>query len=292
MSVALTGRVALVTHAGLPQLSDDDRLLLPELTRLGIEGVPVDWSNGEADWKAFDAVVLRSCWDYHLRAEEFLVWVNRLEGASVRLWNSPRVIRWNVEKGYLLALEQSGIPVVPTRWVGPGSAPPLPALLGETGWDRVVIKPSISASAHNTWRSSHREAVADDTRFQEMVRRQRTMVQPYIQEVESRGEWSLFYFGGNYSHAVVKRPKPGDFRVQHELGGVYERREPDALLIDQGRRALQAAPDQCLYGRVDGFEIEDRFVLLELELLEPSMALAYDPGAPGRFARAIRAVIG
>jgi hypothetical protein len=284
--------VALVTHSGLPDLSDDDRLLVPALQAVGVQATAAVWDDPRVDWSRFDTIVLRSPWDYHLRPDDFLDWIARLEAAGASLWNRPRVVLWNADKTYLRDLAGRGVDVVPTHWVDPGDPTTLETLLARTGWDQVVIKPSISASAHNTWRTSVKRAAEDETRFRQMVDRQRSMVQPYLDIVESEGEWSLFFFGGRYSHAVIKRPRPGDFRVQHELGGVYRRREPSPLVIEQAEQALTSAPEPTLYGRVDGFEIDGRLLLLELELLEPSMGLLHDAAAPARFAKAIAALGG
>src|ERR1043166_3496668 len=127
-------RVALATYANLPGLNDDDRLLIPALDALGLSAAPAVWDAPDVRWDEFRAVMVRSCWDYHHRLEEFLAWVDRLERAGVPLWNPPAVLRWNSHKGYLRDLEACGVPIVPTRWLARGQAVDLARLLRHEAW--------------------------------------------------------------------------------------------------------------------------------------------------------------
>src|SRR5437867_13172491 len=124
-------RIALATSAKLPTLNDDDRLLIPALAQLGLGAVPAVWDSPEMCWEEFQSVVVRSCWDYHHRLEEFLAWVTRLERAGGPMWNPPAVLGWNGHKGYLRDLAERGVPIVPTRWVGRGGQAELAGLLRE-----------------------------------------------------------------------------------------------------------------------------------------------------------------
>jgi hypothetical protein len=152
----------------------------------------------------------------------------------------------------------------------------------------------VSASAHDTWKLSRSEAVADpshDARLRRVAAAHGAMVQPLVPEIVSDGEWSLQFFGGAFSHAVVKRAAPGEFRVQREFGGTFERVEPPAPVLQQAERAIRAAPGRTVYARVDGVVAGDELTVTELELLEPALFLDADPAAPDRFATAIAAVI-
>lgn len=282
-----TPRVALATQAALPELYADDQLLIPALTARGVHATAAVWSDSSVDWTRFDAVVIRSCWDYHLRHDDFLAWVARLERAGVALWNPPAVIRWNAEKGYLRELGGRGVRVVPTRWVERGSAATLRDVLSSAGWDAAVVKPAISASAHETWRTSRDAATGDEARFRTLVAHGRVLVQPFMEEVVAAGEWSLVFIGGEFSHAVLKRARGGDFRVQFEHGGSASRGDPGAHVVEQARRALHAGASGSLYARVDGCVVDGGFVLMELELIEPLLFLAEHPDAAARFAAAL-----
>src|SRR5437870_3116928 len=127
-------RIALATGAKLPTLNEDDLLLVPPLRELGVTAVPAVWDSPDVCWEEFQGVVVRSCWDYHHRLEEFLGWVVRLERAGIPLWNPPAVLRWNSHKGYLRDLAARGVPIVPTRWLGRGEPVDLPTLLADAGW--------------------------------------------------------------------------------------------------------------------------------------------------------------
>ncbi|HEX3158681.1 MAG TPA: hypothetical protein VHQ45_09195 [Gemmatimonadaceae bacterium] len=281
--------VALVTYADLPQLTGDDQRLVAALASRGVRAVPAIWNDAHVDWTVFTAVVVRSCWDYYLQHAEFLAWVARLEAAGVVLWNPPDVLRWNSEKTYLPALAARGVPVVPTRVVERGAPTSLASILADERWERAVVKPAISAAAHDTWRTSRAEAAAHEARFGAMTAAGRVLVQSFVDAVTTEGEWSLLFLGGAYSHAVRKRPGAGDFRVQEQHGGTTEAAEPDAATIAQARAALCAAPSPAdtLYARVDGCVVDGRFVLMELELIEPDLFLRADAAAPDRLADAL-----
>lgn len=283
-------RIALATYSKFPALTDDDRPLVPALAARDVEAHPVVWDDPHVDWTAFTAVVIRSCWDYHLRHNDFLAWVSHLEQAGVPVWNPPAVLRWNAEKTYLRDLAECGVQVVPTRWIEQGSATTLTDVLHDAGWDRAVVKPAISASAHETWQTSRTTAARDESRFRALVERGRVLVQPFMDVVVSAGEWSLVFLGGAFSHAMLKRARTGDFRVQTEHGGSAAVAEPDSRIIEQARSALCAGPSgtsECLYARVDGCVVGGDFVVMEVELIEPLLFLAGHPDATKRFAEAL-----
>lgn len=283
----MSGRVALVTDASHLALSADDRLLLPELERLGCTGIPVAWDDPAAAWPSYDAVVVRSPWDYHKRYGTFLEWLARLERAQPAVFNPVRTLRWNADKSYLAGLAQAGIRVIPTEWVPMGAGESLSSLAQRRGWRDVVVKPTVSGGAWMTWRVPGVSA-ADDEAMAAARAERAFMVQPYQAAIEDSGELSLIFLGGVFSHAVLKRPAAGDFRVQEDVGGTSEPVSVEPGVINQAARALSAAPTPCLYARVDGYVEGGQFVLMELEVLEPSLFLVHQPLAAARFAAAIR----
>lgn len=286
-----THSVAFVTCTAVPDLSADDRLALPGLARRGIGVTPVSWDDPAVDWSAFDLVVIRSTWDYTRRYEEYRSWLARLERAAVPLWNPAALARWNADKRYLRDLAAAGVPVVPTCWVEPEEAVGLRDLLAAQGWARAVVKPVVSANGYDTWVTARMPGEADEQRFRTAAVRP-LMVQPLMEEVRTEGEWSLVYFGGAFSHAVRKRPAGEEFRVQEEYGGRTVGASPSSDLVEAGHRALAAVPGAWLYARVDGVRVEDAFVLMELELLEPSFYFRQaDPAARETFANAVLGLI-
>ncbi|HZW88758.1 MAG TPA: hypothetical protein VFF12_06735 [Myxococcaceae bacterium] len=272
-----------MTSAELPELTPDDRSVIPVLAARGIEVVPVVWT--EPLPGHLDALVLRSTWDYHLRLADFLAWVEAVEVAGIPLLNEPSTIRWNVDKKYLLEIEARGVPIVPTRHASRGSAVELTALLQEAGWNEAVVKPSVSGGAFETWRATASEV--DAARFARQVAAMDCLVQPFVAELISEGEWSLLFLRGTFSHAVLKRPVGGDFRVQEEFGGATASAEPGPAIVEAAARALAASGQKTLYARVDGVRRCGRFEVMELELVEPSLFLETTPGAVERFAHAL-----
>ena len=190
------------------------------------------------------------------------------------------------ENAYQRHLAARGVATVPTVWLERGADADLGGLLAERGWAEAVVKPAISASARETWVTSPSSGRTDQGRFRALLLAGDALVQPVVPEVRRTGEWSLIFLGGAFSHAMLKRPREGDFRVQEELGGSALREEPSPALVQQARQALAAAPAPCLYARVDGVERDGRLVLMELELIEPVLYFGADPGAADRFAGA------
>ncbi len=262
---------ALVTCARLPQLTDDDRLFAAALRENGAEPRAVVWDDPAVDWTSFDAIVLRSTWDYHLRIGEFLAWLDALEACGAKVWNPVPLLRWNTDKSYLRDLD---VPRVPTAFVPRGGD--VRRAMREHGWRRAVVKPSVSATAYETF------IVEDGQSCPSPVRE--VLVQPFLHEIVRDGEWSLLFFGGEYSHAVLKRARPGDFRVQNDFGGTFEVREPGAAVVDGAARVLAAVPP-ALYARVDGVVIDGVFTLMELELIEPVLFFGQHPQAAARLTR-------
>jgi hypothetical protein len=281
-------RIALATYSKLPTLNDDDGLLVPALAALGVTAVPAVWDSGAVCWDEFHGVLIRSTWDYHLRTPEFLEWIARLERAGLRVWNAGDLLRWNHHKRYLRDLAAHGIATVPTRWLVRGEAVDLRTLLADAGWREAVVKPAVSASAFGTWRAATETATQEQSRLDELLSTADVMVQPLLPEVGAAGEWSLLFLGGRFSHAVLKRPAPGDYRVQWEFGGSAVSAAPAAHLIADAERAIAAAPGHPLYARVDGVDRGGRLVLMELELIEPHLFLGWDARATGQLARALR----
>ncbi|HSE04214.1 MAG TPA: hypothetical protein VLK35_08710, partial [Methylomirabilota bacterium] len=235
----------------------------------------------------FDAVVLRSNWDYHFDPDGFLAWLDRLERARARIWNPPALVRWNLTKRYLLDLARAGVPAVPTVILEGSGGPSLLAVMAARGWDRVVMKPLISASAHETrlvTRATQDEAVAA---LAAGSGRRPVLIQPFVEEIRTRGEWSLIFIDGALTHAVLKRPAAGEFRVQPRLGGTAEASTPPGGAEGPARAALAALPLAPLYARIDGIETAGGFLIMEVEVNEPGLFFPFAPAAADRFAEAL-----
>jgi glutathione synthase/RimK-type ligase-like ATP-grasp enzyme len=280
-------RICFVTCRNWPEISESDRLAQRALEARGATVEARAWNDPGADFTGFDAVVLRSNWDYHFDPEGFLAWLERLERTGVPIWNPPALVRWNLTKRYLLELAQAGVPTVPTAVLEDEAHPGLRELMAARGWPVVVLKPVISASAHDT-------RLVTDATLEEVVGalesgaiRRPVLVQPFVAEIRTRGEWSLVFIDAELTHAVLKRPGPADFRVQPRLGGTVEVSEPSAPVRAAARAALAALPVPPLYARIDGVEAAGGFLVMEVEVNEPGLFFSYAPAAAGRFAAAL-----
>lgn len=281
-------RIALATYEQAPSLAPDDRPLPSALARAGIDSEPAVWSSDAVIWETFDGVIVRSCWDYHLRYEEFRAWLERLDASRLPIWNSVASIEWNSHKSYLIDLERRGVPIVPTRLVEGAGADTIERLVHDERWSRFVLKPAVSASGYETHAldaSSERE-----TRriIEKAAARGAVLVQPFVDEIPTHGEHSLIFIDGAFSHAAIKRASGSEFRVQTEHGGSVEGIDVESWLIEAGARVLAALPEVPLYARVDGVVRGDQFLLMELELIEPNLFLELLPGSYERLAEAVR----
>jgi len=294
-------RIALVTCTALPDLDTDDQPVKGALEARGATVTTPIWDGPRAAFgpDATDLVVIRNTWDYTTRKDAFLSFVDDV-ASRVPLLNPPAVLRDNTDKRYLQRLESDGIPTVPTVFVEQGSADiafddVVSRLPTASGW---VIKPRVGAGSRNTIKVDNTAAGrATATAFlQQVLPGEGLMVQPFLPRI-SDGEASLVFFNGRFSHAVLKRPAVGDFRSQPDFGGrvtpltpsVEQRAVADAVIA-----AFDTATfGELLYARIDlVVGLDGRAALIEAELCEPSLYLAWDDGAVDRCADAILARVG
>lgn len=276
--------IVFATYEGRPEGQPDDRLAVDALRARGQDVACVPWSQPMPPEAR--AVVLRSTWDYFHRLPAFLAWLDAL---PLPLYNDADTARANVDKRYLRTLASAGVPVVETAWPVPGDH--LADVLAARGWREAVVKPAVSGGAFETFRVAAAEAAGQQARFAALLARGAVLVQPFLPEVVSEGELSLMYLNGHFSHAVVKRTRPDDFRVQEVHGGTHAPfTAPPALLAQTDALLRTAGADTLLYARVDGLVRHGRFELMELELTEPSLFL--DAESAARFADVVLERVG
>jgi hypothetical protein len=285
---AVRRRCAFLTYDRMPQGTTDDRLAIPPLEARGWRVDVLSW-RAAADWSAYDAVVIRSTWDYHRDPETFLEILGEIDRSGACLLNPLNLVRWNVRKTYLRELDALSVATVPTVWRERLEAGELAGVFEELGADDIIVKPVVSASAEGTERIDRRAPVSHVRHVEAQFATRALMAQPIASAVLDEGEFSLIYLGGAYSHAVRKTPQRGDFRVQEEHGGVIRPAEPEGSLRSVGDAVLASLPEVPLYARVDIVRTNDfsRWWLMELELIEPALYLGVSSGAPERFARAL-----
>ncbi len=269
-------RAVLATCRELPEPDPDEALLVEALRARGADVHLAAWDHLGADFMA-DVCVIRSTWNYYHAPEAFLAWAARVNRIT-RLYNPLPVVRWNHNKRYLADLERAGVPVVPTVYPTGSVADAMRAL----GTDHAVIKPVISAASFETMRV-HGNVAEAEAHAKKIARRCDVMVQPYVKSVEGYGERSLVWIAGELTHAVRKSPR---FGGEHESVSEALPIEPDERALAEA--ALATVREPLLYARVDvARDDAGRPMIMELELIEPSLFLLQSPGALHRFADAI-----
>jgi len=284
-------RCAFLSMDSLDDFVCYDHLLHQPLEVLGWSVDTLSWRTTDTDWNDYEAVIIRSPWDYQQDAGAFLRLLEAIDRSSARLENALSLVRWNIDKRYLRDLEQAGIAIVPTVW-GQGDRLPRTATTLFEEAPELVIKPCISANADDTYRIASPSWAETSVRIATRFAGRDWMLQPYMPAIATEGEFSLFYFDGDYSHAVLKTPAQGDFRVQEEHGGRLRSVSPDARLRETGDRVMAGITTlhQCpLYARVDLVRDGSIFRLMEVELIEPSLYFNMDPDSARRFAEAFDA---
>jgi len=287
-------RCALLTMSDIGDYITYDHLLIEPLAQLGWQAEAVAWEV-PTDWDRYQAVIIRSPWDYQDRLDEFMQVLQQIECSRAQLFNPLSIVQWNHDKRYLQQLQQQGCDIVPTRFVSRPDAADIEAAFAGFACDRLIVKPVISAAALNTHVLRRDDWASTWPTIQPAFTQRVAMLQPFIDAVLTEGEYSLFYFAGRFSHAIVKRPRSGDFRVQEEYGSSLHQIVPDQALLQAATHSLQATQDitaaSLLYARVDLVRLADGSpTLMELELIEPSLYFNMDAGSAQRFAAAFAAM--
>jgi glutathione synthase/RimK-type ligase-like ATP-grasp enzyme len=267
--------IAIATSLPAADQPPGEQLLIAALAQAGASATQAIWSSSEVDWAQFSAVVIRTCWDYHLRVPEFMAWIQSLDEQNIAVINHPELICWNVDKSYLQQLATSGIAIPETIWLQPEEEADIAKLCATHEWEQAVIKPIISASAYGTERRNFGQVQGP------------MMIQQYLPAIKTEGEWSLIYFDHEFSHAVRKRPRPADFRVQKDFGGSIEPATPPSTLTTFAEAALHLLPHPATFARVDLVEQDGRICLMETEVIEPELFLNYAPESAQRLANSI-----
>jgi hypothetical protein len=279
--------VRLAVLCPTPEYEEDWSHIKADYIRLfGEETTFIDWTTAD-HLTGFDLVTPLLAWGYPRDTAAWFALLYRMETERVPISNPVRILRWNSDKNYLGDLETAGIVTVPTRMSDALDVDALADARDIFACDTLVIKPPISGGADGTYRLEPDEPIPAS------VAGKRMMIQPFLPSIAVEGEYSLFYFGGELSHAIIKRPAAGDFRVQEQFGGREDAIEAPSPAIALATAALVAASQitgtgPLAYARVDMLrDSEGRFRLMELELIEPSLFLHFAPDQGAAFARAM-----
>lgn len=277
---------AFLSTDDLSEFVTDDELAIAPLAQRGWRVDMVPW-RAARDWSELDAVVVRSTWDYQDEPDAFFEALLRIDASPARLANELAVMRWNMSKTYLRDLERERVAIPRSVWLESLREDDVLRLFDEIAADEIVIKPVVSANADDTYRLSRASASELAPELARVFSARPCIVQPFLREIVSEGEYSVIFFNGLPSHSILKTPKAGDFRVQEEHGGLIRRVQPAKALLAHATRAMDCVAPAPLYGRADFVRVDGGFRLMELELIEPSLYLRMDPNAPVRFADAL-----
>jgi Prokaryotic glutathione synthetase, ATP-grasp domain. len=295
--VVLTDRRYVAPEKCTPYVENvllEDRLVVEALQEEGLKVTRVSWDDAAFDWSSTKLAVFRTTWDYFDRFEEFSKWF-RTASQQTQFINSKKLIDWNIDKHYLKDLSDAGVTIPKTFFVEKGTQTTLQKAFTQAidhfgfGKDIFVVKPCVSGAARHTYKIK-KEAIADhETIFQKLISEEAMMLQEFQENIVSEGEISMMLFNGEFTHAVLKIAKPGDFRVQDDFGGSVHEYQPSKDQIAFAQKVVNAAPELPVYARVDMFKDNDgNWALAELEIFEPELWFRRNPSAAKKLARAIK----
>lgn len=279
-------RIGLVTCFEIPKLLDADKALIPLLQNQNHQVETVVWNDTTIDWKLFNALIIRSPWDYYLNIETFEKWLLHIENLKIPLCNSVDIIRNNMHKFYLRNLQKNGVEIIPTVFVDKTNQLDL-SFIKDCNWEMAIIKPAISAASYRTEKFKPKDWPLIANKYQNIANNCDLLVQKYMPEIETYGEVSLIFFGGIFSHAVLKIPRAGDFRVQVQFGGQYSNFAPRLSTKKIAQDIVNSYENIPVYARIDGIETSDNFYLMEVELIEPDLYFEFAPVAREKFVKSV-----
>lgn len=284
-------KVALITYSKLPNLVDGDNLLLKPFNKNGFEVKAVPWDQPDTNWNNFDIVILRSCWNYIDKFNDFTIWLDDLEENKVNLWNPVQIIKWNSNKNYLLDLEKNGVSIIPTKVFNKNNIKIIPEYLESLEkYDTIVIKPIVGNRSLNVIKINKNKFDINNIEFENLIKGTEVLIQPYLKEIEKDGEFSFVFFNKKYSHAMYKKPKQGEYRTHPDFGGIEDKFKPNDNFILQAENILKRIDSPLLYARVDTICVNGKLYLMELELTEPYLYFEFEEKAAQRFVEAVEKI--
>jgi len=279
-------KAALLSTDNLENFFTYDKLLIEPMKQFGWLAEEISWRDKTVNWSNYDAVIVRSTWDYQHDSENFIKVLHKIN-SSTHLENNLDLMKWNMNKKYLYDLQNKGVHIVETLWKNKFDRSEAVNYFEQLGAEEIIIKPNISASADNTYRLNKDTLTAFFDILENTFSKREFMIQPFIKNIIEEGEYSLFFFNGRYSHSVLKIPKDNDFRVQEEHGGNIQPVSASELIVNNAQNIINKLPTIPLYARVDLVRVNNnQFALMELELIEPSLYLNKDSEAPLKFVKA------
>lgn len=279
----MAGTIVLATSRESPDLTVSDRLYADALERCGYSVIGAPWEGPRDAFAGAAAVVIRATWGYYRTLQAFREWTEAM-ARTTRLFNSIDLIHWNLRKDYVGKLETAGIRV-PRSHIVACDAAVIEKVFAEEGWDRAVVKPATGASGHSVELLQRATLAGQVASLSPEARASGVVVQEFLPEI-AEGELSLIYFDGAFSHAIRKRPPPGEFRSNSRYGPIRTAETPPKAVTEQGAACLTVLPEMPLYARIDGVMRGGTLIVIEVEVLEPALFMEFDPPSAERFAAA------
>jgi len=271
----------------IDQVLLEDSLVQKSLEAKGLNVIRKDWACPNFNWESTQYAIFRTTWDYFDRFEEFFTWFEKTK-KIVQFINIPEIIYWNLDKHYLQDLEKMGLNIPPTHYIEKGEQQSLQNLFEKTKWQKAILKPAIAGAARETFLIDINDFKKFEGDFQRLITKEAMLFQEFQHQIQSKGEMSLMMIGGKYTHAVLKKAKSGDFRVQDDFGGTVETYRANQDEIAFAKIAIAACPQLPVYARVDIFyDNSNQLALGELELIEPELWFRNYPKAAKNFALSV-----
>lgn len=251
----------------------EDQLLFEAFEQKGLSVYKTNWDNPTFDWTSTKAVMIRTTWDIYDdgKFEQFQSWLEKVKGQT-QLINNYETIKWNVDKHYLKSLASRGINIPPTIFIPPGDGRSLEEIVQSSGWTDPILKPAISGGGRHTYKLTKKKLAEVSDTYSKLIQHESMLLQEFQRNVVEKGELTLMVFDGKYSHAVLKKAKSGDFRVQDDFGGTVHVYEPTTEEIAFAEKVVSVCDPTPLQARVDFiWDNEGKLCVSELELIEPEL---------------------
>lgn len=285
-------KIALVTYQDKGayhaiNVSNEDDLLINYLHDKGLIITKEIWNDSAVKWEDYDVAIIKSPWDYFDHISDFYAWLQNMESLNIRLLNPVDTLKWNADKRYLNDIKSAGLNITPTEFLSSSSELELSSYFSTYDCEQIIVKPAVSGGSKNTFKLTKDNFESNLPLIKQLIEKETFIVQPFLKEIETDGEMSFLFFGGKFSHAVLKKAAAGDFRVQATFGGTVHPQNPSPDIILKAKAYVNQFAKDCLYARVDTATINGELVLMELELIEPFLFLDTNTNALENYYQAL-----
>ncbi|MCX6156723.1 MAG: hypothetical protein NTY74_01945 [Ignavibacteriae bacterium] len=265
----------------------EDNFAKEALERKGLKVARINWDDPAFDWRETHFAIFKTTWDYFDRFDEFSKWLEATR-SKTNFINPVETILWNIDKHYLLDLKEKGVNIPETVFIETGDNRTLSELFCESGWKDFILKPVVSGAARHTYKLNKDNVSEHEAIYKKLIDKESMMLQEFQYNVLSEGELTFVVFGGKFSHAILKKAKPGDFRVQDDFGGTVHDYEPNNEEIKFAENVVALCSPVPVYGRVDVIlDNNNKLAVSELELIEPELWFRNKPSSADIYATAV-----